>query len=195
MWSVTCNALGLNVLIKRPLFDPEALGGWDRGTERSVDIVSGCFFLIERGLWEALGGFHPDFFMYGEEADLCLRAARLGAKPMVTPEATIVHYGGASERVRGEKIAKVFLAKAKLLRRHWPGWAVWYGSLMLRARVLLRAGLYEASARARRHAGHREQADAWWTVWRLRGQWADGTAHAIETRAQAHPSVAPGAGS
>lgn len=191
LWSVTSNALGLNVAIKSVLFDPEALGGWDRSTERNVDIVSGCFFLITRDLWHELGGFHPDFFMYGEEADLCLRAGKLGAKPAVTPEATIIHHGGASETVRGEKIAKVFLAKAKLLRRHWPRWAVWYGSLMLRARVLLRAALYELSARLRGHAGHRAQAGAWWTVWRLREQWAGGTAHAIVTAPRGAPSSQP----
>jgi len=44
--------------------------------------------------------------MYGEEADLCLRAGHLGAKPIITPEATIVHYGGASEKVRADKMVK-----------------------------------------------------------------------------------------
>ena len=79
---------------------------------REVDIVSGCFLLITRELWNRLGGFDPVFLMYGEDADLCLRARKLGARPMVTPEATIVHYGGASEACQAGKLEKL-LAKGK----------------------------------------------------------------------------------
>ena len=50
------------------------MGGWDRGDERAVDVVQGCFFLIRRADWEALGGLDATFVMYGEEADLCRRA-------------------------------------------------------------------------------------------------------------------------
>ena len=31
------------------------------------------------------GGFHPDFWMYGEDADLSLRAWRAGARPRIDP--------------------------------------------------------------------------------------------------------------
>src|SRR5690606_35725860 len=117
---VFCVATGLSSLFRgSSLFNPEGYGGWKRDTVREVDIVSGCFFLIRRELWERLGGFDPAFFMYGEEADLCLRARKLGARPMVTPEATIVHYGGASERVRADKMVRLLQAKALLIRRHW----------------------------------------------------------------------------
>ena len=42
-------------------------------------MVQGCFLLIRRDLWEALGGFDLSFVMYGEEADLCRRARRRAA--------------------------------------------------------------------------------------------------------------------
>ena len=46
----------------------------------------GCFFLIRRGLWEALGGFDLSFVTYGEETDLCRRARDRGlARPRLTP--------------------------------------------------------------------------------------------------------------
>ena len=188
LWSVTSNALGLNASLGGA-FDPEAYGGWDRGTVRRVDIVSGCFFLVTAELWRELGGFDPEFFMYGEEADLCLRAKRRGADPVVTPRATIVHYGGASERLRGEKIAKVMLAKRKLLSRHWPGWLVWYGSLMLLARVWMRWQGYKVGAMLSASKSRGEQAAQWATVWRLRVQWNDPKRRAIET-----PTAHAGAG-
>jgi GT2 family glycosyltransferase len=120
LWSVACIATGLTSLFRgSPLFAPESYGAWPRDTVRAVDIVSGCFLLIERATWKRLGGFDPAFFMYGEEADLCLRAREIGARPMITPDAAIVHYGGASERIREDKMVRLLQAKARLLRRHW----------------------------------------------------------------------------
>ena len=76
LWSVFCRTFGLAAAFPNSkLFNAEAYGGWDRSTVREVDIVTGCFLLIETELWRKLGGFDPRFFMYGEEADLCLRAA------------------------------------------------------------------------------------------------------------------------
>ena len=113
LWNLFCRAVGLTGLFPQSrLFNAEAYGGWKRDTEREVDIVTGCFFLIEHRFWDTLGGFDPLFFMYGEEADLCLRARPLGARPRITPDARIVHYGGASERVRAEQIIRVSLRQS-----------------------------------------------------------------------------------
>ena len=120
-WSMFCRGTGLSATLRGTrLFDPEAYGGWRRDTVRRVDIVSGCFFLVRRELWEELEGFDPAFFMYGEEADLCLRAQARGARPMVTPDAEIVHHGGKSERVRADKVVRLLTARMRLVQRHWP---------------------------------------------------------------------------
>ena len=66
LWSVFCQMIGLTMMFRSfRLFNPEAYGGWRRDCDRRVDIVSGCFFLIRRRLWDQLGGFDPAFFMYG----------------------------------------------------------------------------------------------------------------------------------
>ena len=119
VWSAFCFASGLSLLFSRlTLFDPEAMRGWDRGSEREVDIVSGCFLLIDRPLWDDLGGFDQAFFMYAEEADLCLRARARGARPRVSPAATIVHYGGASATSNTQAVRRVIRAKVALARKH-----------------------------------------------------------------------------
>lgn len=120
VWSLFCQAIGLSVVFKHTsAFNPEGMGEWNREGVRAVDIVSGCFLMIRRELWSALGGFREEFFMYGEEVDLCLRAHSLGAQPLVTSEATIVHYGGASERVLAEKLVRLLKAKALLIDMHF----------------------------------------------------------------------------
>lgn len=132
VWSLFCQATGLTVVFKRTgFFNPEGMGGWNREGMRAVDIVSGCYFMITSDLWAALGGFREEFFMYGEEADLCLRARKLGAQPTVTSEATIVHYGGASERVFADKLVRLLKAKMLLIDMHFPSTARQIGRWLL----------------------------------------------------------------
>jgi N-acetylglucosaminyl-diphospho-decaprenol L-rhamnosyltransferase len=69
--------------------------------------------------WEQLHGFDERFFMYAEEADLCFRAEKLGAKPVVTPQATIIHYGGKSETVREDKLLNLFAGRMTFVLKHW----------------------------------------------------------------------------
>ncbi len=57
--------------------------------------------------------------MYGEEVDLCLRAAALGYRPMITPDAEIMHLGGASAP-KGVRMLQNWTSKATLVRGHWP---------------------------------------------------------------------------
>ncbi len=169
LWNIFCRTAGLTGLFPHSnLFNSEALGGWERDSEAQVDIVSGCFLMIARHDWQALGGFDPEFHMYGEEADLCLRATRkLGAAPRVTPEATIVHYGGASERVRVDKVVRVLCAKAELIERHIPPWQRGMARLLFRSWPLTRrlgAGLKRGG----------ESAAVWREVWTRRAEWERG---------------------
>ncbi len=172
LWNIFCRTAGLTgVFARSALFNSEAYGGWDRNSMRHVDIVSGCFFLIKRADWEALDGFDPVFVMYGEEADLCLRATRdLHAAPHVTPDATIIHYGGASERVRADRVIRVLRAKAELLRRHIPAWQrplAWGLFLLfpLSRRIAASVGLRK---------GGGESSNVWREVWQRRAEWGNG---------------------
>lgn len=174
-WRLLCRAVGLTGIAPgSPLFNGEAMGGWRRDTVREVDIVSGCFFLVPASLWRRMGGFDPVFFMYGEEADFCLRARALGARPAVTPEATIVHYGGASEATREGKMVKLLAAKATLIDRHFP-LAVRRLGLALNAawplsRWLALAGLGLAAT----STDTREKAAVWKRIWQRRAEWRSG---------------------
>lgn len=173
VWSAFCFASGLSLLLSRfSLFDPEAMRGWDRGSEREVDIVSGCFLMIDRDLWEELGGFDQDFFMYAEEADLCLRAGARGARPRITPEATIIHYGGASATSNSQAVRRVLRAKVALARKHMrPTSARMVHLLFVFAAALRRAAYGLMSTLAGKG---REQAQVWDAVWRDRHSWAGG---------------------
>ena len=170
LWNIFCRTAGLTGLFARSaLFNAEAYGGWGRDSEAAVDIVTGCFFLIRRADWETLGGFDPAFVMYGEEADLCLRAeAELGARPRITPTAEIVHYGGASETVRADKMVRLLRAKTELIKRHSPAWQRPVARALFRLWPLTR---YLALGIV---PGRGESAAMWRAVWQRRSEWENG---------------------
>jgi GT2 family glycosyltransferase len=53
--------------------------------------VSGAAMLIERHTFELLGGFDPEFFMFYEDIDLCLRANAAGYQTVVEPRFRVRH--------------------------------------------------------------------------------------------------------
>lgn len=56
-----------------------------------VDAVSGAAFAIRRDLFEQLGGFDQDFFLYVEETDLSIRARVAGWKCVYQPSSIVYH--------------------------------------------------------------------------------------------------------
>jgi len=65
-----------------------------------VDAISGSFFCIKRDLYESLKGFDEDYFMYGEDLDLCFRTKAAGYKNYYTPSTNILHFKAQSCRTR-----------------------------------------------------------------------------------------------
>ena len=171
LWSLFCYATGLVSIFRRnKLFDPDSYGSWPRDTVREVDIVTGCFLLIKKTFWEQLKGFDPDFFMYGEDADLCLRGIQQGARPVITPDATIIHYGGASEPVRADKMIRLFRAKEQLIQRHWDVKVQAVGIALLRLSVftrMLACNILQAVGLSQ----FREGAKCWAEIWNRRKEW------------------------
>lgn len=189
-WTLFCRTSGLAVLFANSeFFNGEAIGGWRRNTVRHVDIVSGCFFLIEHDLWDRLQGFDPAFFMYGEEADLCLRARTMSARPMITPDATIVHYGGASETVRADKMIRLLAAKMTLIMRHWTRISVPLGRALLSGWPLSRRLAMALAALVSSDDRITHSAATWREVWRRRSEWQRG--YRSTHPSLSSPSLAP----
>jgi N-acetylglucosaminyl-diphospho-decaprenol L-rhamnosyltransferase len=199
LWSLFCRATGLTAIFPASeFFNPETYGRWQRERERNVDIVTGCFMLIRRDFWRQLGGFDPDFFMYGEEVDLCLRAQELGARPRVTPDAEIIHHGGASEAVRSDRMVKVLKAKVSLIRRHWSPATRRLGIAMLALWPWTRWLALSAVATLTRSPIWDARASVWADIVKRRSTWLAGypsqrarltTSHAGTVDASQNPAV------
>jgi GT2 family glycosyltransferase len=68
---------------------------WDHKNCAQVDWLSGSFLMIKRKYFEEAGGFDSDYFMYSEDADLCLKLYRKGLRNYYYPFYTIQHEDAA----------------------------------------------------------------------------------------------------
>jgi GT2 family glycosyltransferase len=69
-----------------------------RGLKGTIACVLGAAMIARRECLTVVGGFDEDFFLYGEDQDLCLRMRRAGKEIGYIAEAVIMHLGGQSER-------------------------------------------------------------------------------------------------
>ncbi|MGB0903515.1 MAG: glycosyltransferase family 2 protein [Mangrovicoccus sp.] len=173
-WSTVCNALALSwIFADTNIFNPEAIGAWKRDTVREVDIVVGCFLMIRRELWNELEGFDLKYFMYGEEADLCLRAKAKGYRPMINPNAEIMHLeGAASVNYQARKYKMIARARATLIRQHWPAGQINFGLAMMSFWAGSRAAIFRVVLWLT--GKKRDSSEKWGEVWAERHDWLKG---------------------
>lgn len=174
-WNVISRAVGLKLLFSNsPLFNDREYPGWARDSVREVGIVTGCLFLVDADFWRELGGFDSRFFMYGEEVDFCYRARRAGARPMITPAATIVHYGGGSSTARAGSIVRLSAAETELIDLHFPQGTRRLSKAVFHFGFAWRALAYKLAAQlAPQRFG--QSALLWSECWARRAEWRHGT--------------------
>jgi GT2 family glycosyltransferase len=77
----------------RPLFETG-------GSPMPVEVVSGACLMVKRHVFESVGHFNTDYFMYAEDTDLCFEIHSAGFGVYYTAAATVVHHGGGSSNQR-----------------------------------------------------------------------------------------------
>ena len=63
---------------------------------QDVDFVSGAAMLVKREVFERVGLFPSNFFLYGEDTDLCLRTKRAGFRVVCDSRAVVEHRRGST---------------------------------------------------------------------------------------------------
>jgi len=89
--------------------------------ERDLDWVTGAFFMMRREVFEKVGGFDTDYFMYTEEVEYCVRIKAQGWLVRYLPYEGVIHLGGASGNT-GDSILKEFEGVKLLYKKHYPRW-------------------------------------------------------------------------
>jgi GT2 family glycosyltransferase len=129
--------------IPRPVVDPSA-------QPEDVDYVKGAFLLIRREALRKAGPLDERFFMYCEEADLCLRVRNAGWRVVIWPGVAVTHLAGGStggDRLTPAAVRQRLTSRLLFVAKHRPaivfagyltaslGATVWYGLLRSVGRV------------------------------------------------------------
>jgi GT2 family glycosyltransferase len=132
-------------------------------TTRKVDWVGGAFCMLRREALQTVGVLDPDYFMYGEEMDLCYRMRERGWQVFYLPDSQAVHRFSASAwRSPEQRRGQVYHSHWVFIRKHRGAmhatafaWLVRIASLLKMTTWFLRS---LSSDRVTREAAQREVA-------------------------------------
>jgi hypothetical protein len=101
--------------------------GWDRLSEREIDVAPGSFLLVRREAFEAAGGFDERLRLYFTEDDVCRRIRQAGYKIMYLPVGGVIHPEGASAAKIRRLARRIFFEDMIVYTKKYFGrWrAVW----------------------------------------------------------------------
>jgi GT2 family glycosyltransferase len=116
-------------------------GQFDR--EEEVLWPDGCAALYRKQMLDGIGGFDEDFFAYGDDAELGLRARIAGWRCLYTPEAVVRHHRGATlGRDSAWRLELIERNRLLLAMKLFPWSLLWLNPVFFVAR--LAAGLAAA---------------------------------------------------
>ncbi len=145
-WASFCKVFGLQALFpKSPLFAQYNQTFRSEDETYAVDAVGGAFMFIRNEALRAIQGFDEDFFMYGEDLDLCFRVQQAGWKIMYVHTTSIIHYKGESTRRSAINEIKHFYEAMEIFAQKHYG-SSWLFLAFLRTGIALRSALAYLSA-------------------------------------------------
>lgn len=90
---------------------------------KEVEAVSGACMMIRREVFDRVGGFSADYFMYGEDLDLCFKTRYKGFRNYHVGDAVVVHHGGGSTQRTMSKFSTLMTVESvnRFLRKSRGG--------------------------------------------------------------------------
>ncbi|HOP99115.1 MAG TPA: glycosyltransferase family 2 protein [Verrucomicrobiota bacterium] len=139
-----------------------------------VEVISGACMLMRREIFEKIGGFNSDYFMYSEDVELCYSASRMGLQNLYVPGAQVVHHGGkSSEQTPGDfSVRTMRESRWRYFRKHRGlPYALAYRAAMFIS-ALVRASIASVASLLfpARTSTWRDTRRKWWVV----ARWAVG---------------------
>ncbi len=121
-WAAFTRLFGLERLFPRsPLFARYSQGFRPEVEVGYTEVISGSFMFCRREVLRQLRGFDPEYFLYGEDVDLCYRAHQAGWRIGYVGTATILHFKGESARRSSVDAVHHFYDAMRIFVRRYYG--------------------------------------------------------------------------
>ncbi|ULQ51667.1 glycosyltransferase family 2 protein [Flavihumibacter fluvii] len=85
-----------------------------------VEVLAGAFMVFPRKVYEQVGGFDEQFFMYGEDIDLSYRISLAGYTNYYLPNPGILHFKGESTTRNATYTRHFYEAMLIFVRKYYP---------------------------------------------------------------------------
>ncbi len=93
-----------------------SLNNEDRGY---VDVLAGAFMFTEKYIYDQVNGFDEDYFMYGEDIDLCYKALKSGYLNYYLGDTKIIHFKGESTDKNLIYVSRFYNAMYIFYKKHF----------------------------------------------------------------------------
>jgi len=101
-----------------------------------VDWVSGGCMMVNKKLFEKIGSFDKNIFMYMEDMELCFRAKKHKYLTYFYPNTNVIHKAQGSSN-RSFAIAHIYKGIVYFYQKHMPHWQFFLVQWLLRTKAVL----------------------------------------------------------
>jgi GT2 family glycosyltransferase len=120
-------------------------GTLDQGQfEKEEEVLwpDGCAAMYRKSMLDQIGGFDEDFFAYGDDAELGLRARIAGWKCIYTPRAVVRHHRGATMgKGSPDRLRLIERNRVLLALKLFPWSLLWLNPVFFAVRVAASAAM------------------------------------------------------
>ncbi len=107
-WVAFTHFSGLDrVFPKSKLFAKYWYGYLSADETCEVDVLQGAFFMVRKNILDEVGWFDEDYFLDGEDIDLCWKIKEKGWRIVYYPKVSIQHIKGATKGKKHHSFGKV----------------------------------------------------------------------------------------
>jgi len=117
-WSAGVNP-NLFDLVRNNFGFPKSKKLWESQETKEADWSSGAAMVVKRDIFDKIGGFDENIFMYFEDIDLCKRAREAGKKVFYFPQDEVAHFGGKSAKNKKKQKADYYKSQDYYFQKHF----------------------------------------------------------------------------
>jgi GT2 family glycosyltransferase len=136
LWNNFCSASGLASRFKNSrFFAGEHMFYFAHDRTMAVDVLVGCFSMIRREAFDAVGLLDEGLFMYGDDVDWCRRCWKAGWQVVFYPGAKAIHDKGKTTAPYPVRFA---VAQQRSVIYYWSKHHSFFGLLGIRTLMIFR---------------------------------------------------------